>query len=107
MLTLDEVERLLSAAAASTRARGLRDAAMLETLYATGLRVSELVALRSIDVNLGRGFLSTVGKGSKQRLVPLGERARDRIARYLASARPALLTRARAPALFVTHPAAR
>ena len=58
-------------------ARGLRDAAMLETLYATGLRVSELVGLRQIDVNLPEHFLSTVGKGKKQRLVPLGGRAHD------------------------------
>jgi integrase/recombinase XerD len=84
-------------------ARGLRDAAMLETLYATGLRVSELVQLRQIDVNLPERFLSTVGKGRKQRLVPLGQRAHDRIQEYLASARPSLLAGRASPALFVTH----
>jgi integrase/recombinase XerD len=101
-LTLQEVEDLLSQPRIDT-VRGLRDAAMLETLYATGLRVSELVRLRHVDVNLGEQFLSTVGKGRKQRLVPLGERARDRIRDYLATARSALLGGRESPALFVTH----
>jgi integrase/recombinase XerD len=101
-LTLQEVEDLLSQPRIDSP-RGLRDAAMLETLYATGLRVSELVQLRQIDVNLNDQFLSTVGKGRKQRLVPLGERARDRIRDYLATARPALLGARACPALFVTH----
>jgi integrase/recombinase XerD len=101
-LTLREVEDLLSQPHIDT-ARGLRDAAMLETLYATGLRVSELVTLRRIDVNLGEQFVSTVGKGKKQRLVPLGGRARQRIEEYLATARPALLGGRESPALFVTH----
>ena len=101
-LTLREVEDLLSQPRIDS-ARGLRDAAMLETLYATGLRVSELVQLRQIDVNLPERFLSTVGKGRKQRLVPLGQRAHDRIQEYLATARPALLGARSSPALFVTH----
>ncbi|HEX6839620.1 MAG TPA: site-specific tyrosine recombinase XerD [Polyangia bacterium] len=101
-LTLREVEDLLSQPRIDS-ARGLRDAAMLETLYATGLRVSELVQLRQIDVNLPERFLSTVGKGRKQRLLPLGQRAHDRIEAYLASARPALLGGRASPALFVTH----
>jgi integrase/recombinase XerD len=101
-LTLREVEDLLSQPRIQT-ARGLRDAAMLETLYATGLRVSELVRLRQIDVNLEEQFLSTVGKGRKQRLVPLGGRARDRIREYLATARPSLLHGRVSPSLFVTH----
>jgi integrase/recombinase XerD len=101
-LTLREVEDLLSQPRVDN-ARGLRDAAMLETLYATGLRVSELVQLRQIDVNLPERFLSTVGKGRKQRLVPLGQRAHDRIQEYLASARPSLLGARSSPALFVTH----
>lgn len=101
-LTLREVEDLLSQPRIET-ARGLRDAAMLETLYATGLRVSELVKLRQIDVNLDEQFLSTVGKGRKQRLVPLGGRAKDRIKDYLASARPQLLHGRDCPSLFVTH----
>ena len=101
-LTLREVEDLLSQPRVDS-ARGLRDAAMLETLYATGLRVSELVQLRQSDVNLPERFLSTMGKGRKQRLVPLGQRAHDRITAYLASARPALLGGRSSPALFVTH----
>jgi integrase/recombinase XerD len=101
-LTLREVEDLLSQPRIDS-ARGLRDAAMLETLYATGLRVSELVGLCLTDVNLGEQFLSTMGKGRKQRLVPLGGRARQRIEEYLASARPALLGKRESPALFVTH----
>jgi integrase/recombinase XerD len=101
-LTLAEVEGLLAQPPNDT-ARGLRDAAMLETLYATGLRVSELVGLRHVDVNLHELFLSTVGKGKKQRLVPLAERARDAIQAYLATARPVLLGGRQSPALFVTH----
>ena len=102
VLTLREVEDLLSVPRIDS-ARGLRDAAMLETLYATGLRVSELVGLREIDVNLTERFLSTVGKGKKQRLVPLGGRAHDRIVEYLASARPSLMGARQSPSLFVTH----
>jgi integrase/recombinase XerD len=102
VLTLSEVEDLLSQPR-NDSARGLRDAAMLQTLYATGLRVSELVGLRQIDVNLDELFLSTVGKGRKQRLVPLGERARDAIRAYVTVARPQLLGGRQSPALFVTH----
>ncbi|HEX4458880.1 MAG TPA: site-specific tyrosine recombinase XerD, partial [Polyangia bacterium] len=102
VLTLDEVETLLGTPP-TDNPRGLRDLAMLQTLYATGLRVSELVHLRQLDVNLHEMFLSTVGKGKKQRLVPLGERARDRIADYVATARPALLNGRESPSLFVTH----
>ena len=101
-LTLREVEDLLSQPRIDS-VRGLRDAAMLATLYATGLRVSELCKLRQIDVNLDEQFLSTVGKGKKQRLVPLGGRAKERIRDYLASARPALLRGRDCAALFVTH----
>jgi integrase/recombinase XerD len=102
VLSLDEVERLL-ATPPTDHPRGVRDLAMLQTLYATGLRVSELVQLRQLDVNLNEMFLSTIGKGRKQRLVPLGERARDRIREYLVTARPALLNGRESPALFVTH----
>ena len=77
-----DVEALLAAPDPST-ALGLRDRAMLETLYATGLRVSELVALKTFEVNLDAGVLRVMGKGSKERLVPLGEEAVDWISRYL------------------------
>jgi integrase/recombinase XerD len=86
-LTLDEVERLLAAPGRATP-RGLRDTAMLETLYATGLRVSELVKLRLADLNLEAGYLVAFGKGKKQRIVPLGEAAVATLRSYLESARP-------------------
>jgi integrase/recombinase XerD len=81
-LSEPEVEALLAAPKVST-ALGLRDRAMLETLYATGLRVSELVRLKTFEVNLDAGVLRVMGKGSKERLVPLGEEAVEWIARYL------------------------
>jgi integrase/recombinase XerD len=93
VLTTAEVDELLSRPDASTQ-RGLRDAAMLETLYATGLRVSELVALRLSDINLAEGYLSTVGKGKKQRLVPMGEQAVERLRTYVEAARPNFVERA-------------
>jgi len=77
-----EVEALLAAPDAATPL-GLRDRAMLETLYATGLRVSELVALKSFEVNLQAGVVRVMGKGSKERLVPLGEEAVHWISKYL------------------------
>ncbi|HXJ50162.1 MAG TPA: site-specific tyrosine recombinase XerD [Burkholderiales bacterium] len=90
-----DVESLLAAPDPSTPL-GLRDRAMLETLYATGLRVSELVRLKTFEVNLDAGVLRVMGKGSKERLVPLGEEAVDWIARYLNERKGA------ADALFLT-----
>jgi integrase/recombinase XerD len=83
-LTLDEVERLLEAPDVTT-IRGLRDRAMLETLYATGLRVSELCGLRRGDVNLKLGFVRCVGKGNRERIVPLGRVAIGWLQQYLAA----------------------
>lgn len=103
VLSLDEVERLLEAPRATEGPRGLRDLAMMQTLYATGLRVSELCKLRLADVNLEREFVSTLGKGKKQRLVPLGERAVARVREYLTGARPAFDRGRNHPALFLTH----
>lgn len=77
-----DVEALLGAPDVATP-RGLRDRAMLETLYATGLRVSELVALKRFEVNLDAGVVRVMGKGSKERLVPLGEEAVDWISKYV------------------------
>jgi integrase/recombinase XerD len=77
-----DVEALLAAPEVATP-RGLRDRAMLETLYATGLRVSELVGLKTFEANLEAGVVRVTGKGSKERLVPLGEEAVDWISRYL------------------------
>jgi integrase/recombinase XerD len=82
---------------------GLRDRAMLELLYATGLRVTELVTLRMAQVSLDAGVLRVLGKGAKERLVPIGEQAVDWITRYLRAARPALLAGRSADALFVTQ----
>jgi integrase/recombinase XerD len=96
-----QVEALLAAPAAGTTL-GLRDRAMLETLYATGLRVSELTGLKLAQVSLDMGVVRVLGKGSKERLVPLGEEAIDWLKRYLASARVELAGTAKSDAMFVT-----
>jgi integrase/recombinase XerD len=100
-LTEADVERLLDSADINTPL-GLRDRAMLETLYATGLRVSELVGLKLTSVNLNDGVLRVTGKGNKDRLVPLGEEAVRWLKRYLAEARPRLLDKQLSDAVFVT-----
>jgi integrase/recombinase XerD len=82
--------------------QGLRDRAMLETLYASGLRVSELVGLKTVQVSLDMGVVRVLGKGSKERLTPLGEEATDWIVRYQRHARPQLLGARKSDALFVT-----
>ncbi len=89
-LSLEEVDRLLEAPDVATP-RGLRDRALIELLYATGLRVSELVGLKPGDLHLDVGYLTCIGKGDKQRVVPVGDQARDWVARYLREGRPALL----------------
>lgn len=82
---------------------GLRDRAMFELIYATGLRVSELVSLRTEQINLRQGVLRITGKGGKDRLVPIGEEAQDWLERYYARARPALMKGRVADAVFVTN----
>ena len=99
-LSTEEVDALLAAPDASTP-RGLRDRAMLELLYATGLRVSELVSLTPADVNLGDGCLTTLGKGRKARMVPMGQEAARWLERYLRDGRTALLGGRGSPRLFV------
>lgn len=101
-LSQAEVEALLVAPDAATTL-GLRDRAMLELLYATGLRVSELVNLRLIELSLNDGLVRVMGKGSKERVVPMGEEARDWTQRYLSSARPAVLAGRSSDAVFVTQ----
>lgn len=99
-LSSDEVERLLKEPDA-TNPLGLRDKAMLELLYATGLRVSELINLRPADLELRMGYLRCIGKGDKERLVPIGRKAKDTIERYLSESRPTLLRGRPSPFLFL------
>ena len=96
-----EVESLLAAPDVGTD-QGLRDRAMLETLYASGLRVSELVGLKTVQVSLQTGVVRILGKGAKERLTPLGQEAADWISRYQREARPGLLGARKSDALFVT-----
>lgn len=96
-----QVEALLAVPRTDTTL-GLRDRAMLETLYATGLRVSELVRLKVYEVSFDMGVVRVFGKGSKERLVPLGEEAIDWMRAYLSEARPTLLDRRQSDDLFVT-----
>jgi integrase/recombinase XerD len=100
-LSEDQVDALLSAPDANT-ALGLRDKAMLELLYASGLRVSELVKLKTLHVSLNEGILRIMGKGSKERLVPFGDMARDSLVNYMQNARGALLGAKQTDDLFVT-----
>ena len=99
-LDLDEVDRLLAQPDTSTP-RGVRDKALIELLYATGLRVTELLSLKAGDINLDAGYLTCIGKGDKQRIVPLGHAAADWVRRYAAEARPALLKGRKSSWLFV------
>ncbi len=99
-LSVDDVDRLLSQPDV-TIPRGLRDRALIELLYATGMRVSELVALRPPDVNLESSYLTCTGKGDKQRIVPIGDVAAAWVRRYVREARTPLLGRRKSPRLFV------
>jgi len=99
-LSLDEVDRLIAQPDVATP-RGLRDRAMIELLYATGLRVSELVGVRAIDLHAEEHYLTCVGKGSKERIVPLGDQASEWIARYQSTARRELLKGRATSRLFV------
>jgi len=89
-LSLEEVDALIAQPDVSMP-RGLRDRAMIELLYATGLRVSELVNVRAADLHAREQYLTCVGKGSKERIVPIGEQAADWIARYVRDGRPQLM----------------
>jgi len=90
LLSIDEVEQLINQPDLNKK-KGKRDRAMLELLYATGLRVSELIQLRLKDINLEEGFLICRGKGGKERIVPLGRKAEQSIQNYLDTSRPLLL----------------
>ncbi|HET9264076.1 MAG TPA: site-specific tyrosine recombinase XerD [Vicinamibacterales bacterium] len=99
-LGLEEVDRLLAQPDVATP-RGLRDKALIELLYASGMRVSELVGLKPGDLNLEEGYLTCTGKGEKQRIVPIGQAAAEWVQRYMREARPHLLHRRSSPWLFV------
>jgi integrase/recombinase XerD len=99
-LGIEEVERLIQQPDVAAP-RGLRDRALIEVLYATGMRVSELIHLRASDLNLEAGYLTCTGKGSKQRIVPIGREASKWVTKYVREGRPALLGRRKAPWLFV------
>lgn len=101
-LSETEVEALLGAPDVDT-AEGLRDRAMLEVLYATGLRVSELVGLQPDQLSLSQGLVRVIGKGGKERLVPLGEEALNWVGRFISAARPQLLAGQPCDALFPTR----
>ena len=101
VLSEAQVEALLNAPDVD-QPLGLRDRAMLELMYASGLRVSELVGISTVRVGLGEGVVRVLGKGSKERLVPFGAQAMDWIERYLARSREAILAGQRSDALFVT-----
>ena len=104
MLTREQAESLVQVPAADGEGpRALRDRALLEVLYATGLRVSELSNLRTSEVDLTVGFLRTVGKGSKERIVPVGTRARQALGIYLTSGRPLLLGDGTSPHVFLNR----
>jgi integrase/recombinase XerD len=96
-LSLEEVDALLAQPDVSTPI-GLRDRAMFDLLYATGMRVSELVGVRAADLHLDEGYLTCIGKGNKERLIPIGDQAVDSVRRYARDGRPALAARSKARA---------
>ncbi|MCC7615371.1 MAG: site-specific tyrosine recombinase XerD [Liquorilactobacillus nagelii] len=102
VLSVAEVEQLLKTPD-TTKILGLRDRAMLEVMYATGLRVSELVHLKLADLHLSLGLLQTLGKGQKERIVPLGSQAVKWVELYLTEARPKLLGKQRSKFVFLNH----
>jgi integrase/recombinase XerD len=101
-LSVQEVERLLAQPDVNTTA-GLRDKAMIELLYSTGLRVSELCGLKTADLQMEVGCLRCIGKGNKERLVPAGRRALEVVQQYLKKSRPAILGERTSPYLFVSR----
>lgn len=102
LITEQQIDALLNAPNPETP-HGLRDKAFLELLYATGLRVSEAVHLSLNEINLQTGLVNTIGKGNKQRMVPMGEEAVYHLERYLTHARPILLKNQRCDAVFVSQ----
>jgi integrase/recombinase XerD len=101
-LSLEEVDRLLAQPDTNTTA-GLRDQAMIELLYSTGLRVSELCGLKTADLQMELGCLRCIGKGSKERLVPVGRRALETVQEYMKKSRPEILGETMSPYLFASR----
>ena len=101
VLSIEEVEAILNAPK-TEKYLGLRDKAMIETLYATGMRVSELVSVKLNDLNLQTGYIIAYGKGSKERITPIGEVAITYIKRYIDSSRPIFLKNRKSEYLFIT-----
>lgn len=100
VIKADEIDNLISQAPRGS-SRGLRDAAMITLLYASGLRVSELISLKMGDVDLMRGYVRTVGKGKKERLIPVNERAQALLAHYIETAREGLLDGKESELIFI------
>lgn len=100
VLSRDEVEALLLQPDTMT-VLGRRDKAILEVLYATGLRVSELIGLKISNINLQAGYIRTIGKGSKERIVPMGTKAIDSLKQYVRNSRPSFLKKGEFPNLFL------
>lgn len=102
-LTVDEVENILAAPRGRMNHEGIRDSAMLEVLYATGLRVTELVQLKQNNINLDQGYLTTFGKGRKERIVPMGRQSVSKINDYLVNSRPYIMKQRISDYLFITR----
>lgn len=102
VLNLDEVEAILDKPN-TLKKQGLRDKAAIELMYATGMRVSELVNLKLNDIHLDVGFVRCTGKGQKERVIPVGRKARDVIRRYIQKARPGFMSKGESSALFLSR----
>lgn len=103
VLTVPDVEKLLDASYKESKVKDLRDRAILEVLYATGIRVSELISLTLEDINLEVGYLKVFGKGNKERIVPLGKKSIEAIKEYLQNSRPVLIKEKKHEFLFVNN----
>lgn len=99
-LSMEEVEKLIETPDVSTPL-GLRNRAILETMYATGLRVSELISLKRNDLHLSMGLIQTIGKGNKERIIPIGDIAAEWLERYFNESRPQLVKEKEVPEVFV------
>lgn len=102
-LTYDEIDRLLGAVSGDTTPLGLRDCALIEILYASGLRATEVVALRMEDIDFERNTVRCIGKGNKERIIPLYEEALDALQTYIEDGRPFLLRKANEKTVFLNH----